>query len=221
MKEKIKIAIVDDDTVYRFFLVQKLDKFEDIEIIISCSNGKELIDDLKIQIPHIVLLDLEMPVMDGLATTKYLRKHYPEIKKIVLTIHDDEDTSVKLIEKGANGFLPKSRDINIIYDAINTVKKTRYYFPELSLENVVIAAKTKKKTHRNNKIKLTDRESEITYWLCEGLNTKEIADKIFLSSRTVEGHAGNLMKKTRVNKLTKFVVYAIENGLNNFKNGRA
>jgi DNA-binding NarL/FixJ family response regulator len=220
MNEKIKIAIVDDDPVYSFFLVEQLNRLEDLDVVFTSSNGKELIDSIKIQIPDVVLLDLKMPVMDGLATVKYLKIHYPEIKKLVLTVHNDEDTSVKLIEKGANGFLSKTRDINIIYNAIQSVIKIRYYFPELSLENVVIAAKSIKKVSRKNKIKLTDRESEITYWLCEGLNTKEIAAKIFVSSRTVEGHIRNLMKKTKVNKLTKFVVYAIENGLNNFKNGK-
>jgi DNA-binding NarL/FixJ family response regulator len=201
MKEKIKLAIVEDNLAYRKFLVKHFSKRQDVEIISEASNGKECIDGLEIQIPGIILLDLGMPVMSGTETVAYLDKNHPEIKILILTVHKEDAILLELIETGVRGFLSKDMEIKEIIKAVYMAHKNHYFLEGLNLKKIVTANKN---THLNN-IKFTDRESEIIKLLCEGFAPKEIANKLFLSTRTVETHIYNVRQKTKTRTLRKLV----------------
>ena len=218
MNEKIKVAIVDDDSAFRFILLHHLSKLEDIVVIHEFSNGMELIDGLKLQLPDIVLLDLEMPVMDGIETTKYLSKYYSNVKKIVMTIHDGEEISINLIEKGVNGFLPKESGLNQIVDAIyNVVVKKQDYFVGKDLKNLILFKAAKSEFVLE--LKLSDRELQILGLVCNGETSQEIAKKLFISKRTVEVHRTNVFQKTKTKNVGHLAKFALHHGLIKYDDG--
>jgi DNA-binding NarL/FixJ family response regulator len=215
MNELIKLAIVDDDEISKEILAIYLQKIKNIKVIITVSNGKELENVLieQKQIPDVVLLDLEMPVMNGKETIEYLSLHYPAIRVLILTVHRDERISNELIEKGANGFLMKGSDMNVIMKAINTVYGCKYYFEEWDLKKIVAIKNEKKDTTLPNGIKFTDIELEVIKLLCKENTNQEISDKLFMSKRTVEGYRSRIYKKTKVSNTAGLVIYAMQYGL--------
>ena len=141
MKEKIKIAIVEDDLAYRKFLVNHFSKRKDVEIVSETSNGKEFIKSLKLQAPDILLLDLETPVMNGLETTTYLQEKYPKIKILILTVYSEDIALLDLIKAGVSGFIFKNKDVRKITRAVNSLKDHKYYLDEIDLKSVTNAQK--------------------------------------------------------------------------------
>src|ERR1700740_3171058 len=158
MNKKIKLALVDDNEFFRQALIDIVHSVKDFKVIIAVSNGKELIKALKKHSPTVVLLDLKMPVMDGIKTTEYLSKHYPDIKILILTVSNDDAVLYNLIEQGANGFLKKGRDMENIIDAIYTVTKHKYYFSGHDLKKIVAANDDNDSTTILSKVNLTKRE---------------------------------------------------------------
>jgi two-component system response regulator DegU len=229
MKETIKLAIVDDNDSYRTILTIYLKKFKYFDIIISCSNGKELIEAMLLQKPDVVLLDLKMSVMSGVETTEYLNKHHPEIKILILTGHGDENISTNLIGKGANVFLLKDNGIEQAADAIYTLFKYEHYFADWSSKKIPNAKNEDIKLVNEDKasdkidvyndveialqeeVLLTEQEKTILKYLCEGLSNKEIADKLHLSLRTIENKRAIMFKKTKTNNIAKLIRFAQEN----------
>jgi len=220
MNELIKLAIVDDDVVFRSVFSIFLRKIENVEVVLNFSNGKELITALASEKrkPDVILLDLQMPVMDGIETTEYLDKHYPDIKILILTVHNDEKISNYLIEKGANGFLKKDGDMNKIMKAINSVYECKYYFEDWDLKKIVNLNKIKNKVKSKSKIKFSKRELEIIKLLFQGYTNKEISTKLHISTRTVEVHRDKVLKKTNSRNIAHFATFAIQNELFDFTN---
>lgn len=213
MDRKIKLAIVDDNEFFRQGLVEIINSVKNLKVVIEVSNGKELIQALKNHKPNVVLLDLKMPVMDGIKTTEYLSKNCADVKILILTVSNDDVVLHDLIEKGANGFLKKGSDMENITDAIYTVMKHKYYFSGHDLKAIVAATQDSDRTSVLDKVNLTKRELEVLKLICRQFTNKEISDKLFISMRTVHGHRNKILRKTKAGNTVGLVTFAIKHGL--------
>ncbi len=217
MKSAIKLAIADDDEIYRKVLIAHINMFKDMEVVLQVANGKELMDALPHSPkPDMILLDLEMPVMGGKETLELLCKAYPTIKVLMLTMHNDDELFNYLIEKGANSFIPKQIGFALIIEAIYTVKKAGYYFANVDLKTIIAAKKTyKQNIDAKDAIVFTNREKEIIQLIYQGYTNKEISDKLFISQRTVDAHRNNILQKAQVRNASSLMAFAIKNNLIN------
>jgi DNA-binding NarL/FixJ family response regulator len=214
VKSKKKIAVVDDQCLFRQGLISLLKEYDKLDVIIEASNGKELLEKMKVKQPDVVLLDLEMPLMDGIETTVSIKSRYPKVKVIILTMHTDDEFIIHLLEKGASGFLPKDKDIEIVVDAIYSVLEKGYYFDErISKAMVKGLVKTKKTNPSFTAHYLSEKEIVIINLICKEYTNKEIADKLFISPRTVDTHRENILLKTGAKNTAGIVMYAVKNNL--------
>ncbi|WP_375448005.1 response regulator [uncultured Fibrella sp.] len=215
---KIKLALVDDHNLFRRGIASILGQVADFELVLEASNGQEFIDKIPRRVPDVVLLDLQMPVLDGTATADYLRDNYPLIKIIVLTMHDEDRMVLHLLEKGVSGYLLKDSDPDEVEKAIRKVMDEGVYLNEF-VSRAMLRKMTNKTTVvkqsalYNSKILLSEREKEVLKLICEGMSTAEISDKIFLSPRTVEGHRLRILEKTGTKNTAGMVAYAFKNDL--------
>lgn len=216
---KIKLALCDDHTLFRVGMSTILSQIHDFELILEAGNGQELIDRIPRKTPDVVLLDLQMPVMDGTATADYLREHHPLIKIVVLTMHDEDRMVLHLLEKGVSGYLLKDAEAGEVEKAIRKVMDEGVYLNEFVSRAMLRRMTNKKDVPRqtgpfyNSKILLSEREKEVLTLICEGLSTNEISEKIFLSPRTVEGHRLRILEKTGTKNTAGMVAYAFKNNL--------
>ncbi len=215
---KIKLALVDDHTLFRQGLATMLRQVHDFELVLEAANGQEFIDKLPRRMPDVVLLDLQMPVMDGPATADYLRDNFPLIKIIVLTMHDEDRMVLHLLEKGVSGYLLKDADTTEVEKAIRKVLDEGVYLTEFVSRAMLRkmtnkATIVKQPTLYNSKILLSEREKEVLKLICEGMSTAEISEKIFLSPRTVEGHRLRILEKTGTKNTAGMVAYAFKNDM--------
>jgi len=211
---QIKIAIVDDHSIFIKGLRTLLKKYNTIKIIMEAENGMDFIEKLKIDVPDIVLLDVDMPKMDGIATTAYLTKQYPNIRVIILTHHNSEEIMLHLIELGARGFLLKNNGIETIIDAIFSVKENGYFFNDKVPRAIVKELMTNKKIiPRFAKVNLTSRESNVLQLIVKEKSNIEIGEELFIDTKTVETHKKNIIKKTGAKNIIGAVMYAVKNGL--------
>jgi DNA-binding NarL/FixJ family response regulator len=208
MKTKIKIAVVDDQQLFRKGLVALLREFEEIEVVIEAASAMELMDKLKIQRPELIVLDYKMPVFNGLQTTEMIRQKYPDIKILILTMFDEGSIITDLVEKGVNGVLLKGCEIDLLIEAIHIIRDNNYYFNEYFPEKL-LPHPERRKDHSL----LSPREIEIIRLLCKELTNKEIATKLFISARTVDGHREKILRKIKAKNVTGIVMYAIRNNL--------
>lgn len=197
----IKIMIVDDHQLFRGGIVSLLSKDEDIEVIGEMSSAEELFAVLENRQPHVVLIDISMEHMDGLEAIRKANTTYPDIKFIVLTMHAEGQYVVKAVRNGAYGYLLKNADENELIEAIHTVFEGKKYFNEeisqLMIGNMAIEGEPHKK--------LSNREMEVLKLVSNGKTTKEIADQLFVSTRTVETHRVNMMKKLNVQNTAELI----------------
>ncbi|AKP53518.1 response regulator [Cyclobacterium amurskyense] len=199
---KIKIAIVDDHQLFRDGIHSLLSKNDDFEILISSENGKDFFDKLKSgNLPEIVLLDLTMPEMNGFEVLIKLKKKYPNIKAIAISMHDDGNYIMQSIRAGAYGYLLKNADEEELLKAIDTVLNGNKYFnQEISQKMINIMS-----LEGVSPKKLSPKEMEILKLIAEGHTTKEIAQNLFISTRTVETHRNNMMKKLEVKNTPELI----------------
>ncbi len=215
-KEKINICVVDDQQLFRQGLISLLKENKQFNILFEAGNGQELFDTLKTKstLPDVILLDIEMPVLDGVETTIRLKTKYPEIKIIILTMHDEEEMIVHLIEKGAHGFLPKNEDIEHVVDAIYAVHQNGYFFNDRISKAMVKGLLNSKKIKPNfNDADLNERELEILRLLCKEHTSPEIGEKMHLSTKTIDNYRLSLIKKLGVKNSIGLVMYAVKKGL--------
>jgi two-component system, NarL family, response regulator DegU len=216
MSETIKIAIADDHALFRRGMVSLLSTIPNFEVEFEAANGQELIDKLAEIKVDMVMMDLKMPVLDGLQATEIIRQRWPDLPIVVISMIDEDHFVTKLLELGANGYLLKDADPDELELAIRTVvAEGIYYGPFLNrIMHRKLLDKTRKKDYDlSNKIHLTARELEVIKHICEGMTTAQIADKIFLSARTVDGHRNSIMEKLGVSNTAGVVVYAVKNQL--------
>lgn len=212
--ELITIAIAEDQALFRAGLIAILKNTHRIQPIFEAENGKELIEKLKERQPHVILLDLEMPVMDGVEAAKHIRKHYPDVRILVLSNHDEDAFIVNMIEIGANGYLLKDAEPKEMEEAIRGVVANKYYFNDRVSQAMVrrLIVKHHIEPTFNQKDDLNEREIEVLRLICQELNSQEIADIILISKRTVEGIRQNLLDKTGAKNTAGLVMFANKHG---------
>jgi DNA-binding NarL/FixJ family response regulator len=213
----IKVAIADDHKIFRSGVINTLIPYDNISFIFEADDGLHLLQIMETQQPDVILMDLKMPNMDGIEATIKVKEKYPDVKIIILTMYEDDNFIVHLVENGANAYLLKNAEPEEIYEAICTTFEKGFYFNE----NVNLAL-LKKVLHKNkqqfkptlkNEIQLNDREQEVLKLICNELTTQEISEQIFLSPRTVEGIRQKLLEKINVKNSVGLVLYAFRNGL--------
>ena len=212
---KIKIAIADDYKIYRDGLKVGLSADDNMEIIVEADNGEDLMKVLETNSPDVILMDLKMPIMDGMEATKLVRKKYPAIKVLVVTMYDDDKFIIHLMENGANGYLLKNAEPDEIIKSIYAVHENGYYFNDVVNKALLkkLVLKNNLKPSFNQNIDLTEREQEVLKMICEEKTAAEIAKEIFLSPRSVEGIRQRLIEKIGVRNTAGLVMFAVKNGL--------
>ncbi|MEJ5996391.1 response regulator transcription factor [Pedobacter sp. Du54] len=209
----IKVAIADDQKLFRRGMAALISSFDEMEIIFEAENGRELLDLCTSESvkPDVIVLDLSMPVLNGLETLKILKEDFPAIRVIILTIHEAENFVLSTIQAGANGYLAKNAEPEEVELAIREVYKNDFHFTieMLELMRTGLVKKTQNALLAQEN-KLTRRETEILILICKQLSSGEIAEKMFLSNRTVEGHRNNLLLKTGSRNTAGLVVYALK-----------
>ncbi|MDY4043205.1 MAG: response regulator transcription factor [Marinifilaceae bacterium] len=210
--DKLKIYLVDDHKLFREGLKLLLSTQKFVHHIYEASNGREFIDNLSFVDCDVVLMDIEMPEMNGIEATIEAMRLRPSLKIIVLSMYGDEQYYYKMIDAGAKGFLLKNSGIDKVVTAIQKVAAGESFFSEELLVNIL-------NNMRDNKAEevdpvdndISERELEILYQVCLGLSNQEIADKLFISKRTVDKHRANLLSKTGCRNTAALVMYAIKN----------
>ncbi|OIV43913.1 response regulator transcription factor [Flavobacterium johnsoniae] len=214
MNTIIKIALVDDEVLFRKGIAFLLQREDNIEIIFEASNGEELVNKLlenEVK-PDIIIMDLKMPVLNGVEATKIIRKSFPEIKIIALTSYDSKSFIANMIQVGAVAYLIKNTTPKDLIKTINEVNKKGFYYNESVLKIIQETIVSSKNSKGNLETSfLSPREIEILQLICLQKTTSEIAEHLFLSPRTVEGHRNNLLLKTESRNIAGLVVYAIQN----------
>ncbi|MDN5202898.1 response regulator transcription factor [Fulvivirgaceae bacterium BMA10] len=215
--KKIKLIIADDHELFRRGITAILEDIPEMEVIDQAENGEHLMEILETKQPDVILMDIKMPVMDGIECTKLIIAKYPEIKVIMLTMHDDEKFITHLVDMGANGYLLKNAEIDEVENAIKTVMMKGFYFNREISEIVLNGLINKRSKHKIRKdtenITLSDREYEVLELICQGFTNAEIGRKLFLSQRTVEGYRYKLLDKVGVKNTAGLVRFALKNGL--------
>jgi DNA-binding NarL/FixJ family response regulator len=211
----IKVVIADDHEIFRDGLKLMLQKQADIDVIAEACDGKELIEMVKQTLPDVIITDVKMPHLDGVAATKHLREHYPSIGIIALTMFDEEDLIIDMLEAGAKGYLLKNADKTEIIEAVHTVANDEPHYCRLTSQKLAsMVAKSKfNLNQKKEKPEFNEREKEIIRYICEGLTNKEIGEKVFLSVRTIEGLRLKIIEKMNVKNTAGIIVYAIREHL--------
>lgn len=216
MTDKIKIAVADDELLFRKGVVFMLEREKDIEIIFEASNGEELVNHLlenENSLPDVILMDLKMPLLNGVEATKKIHKIFPTVKIIALTSYDTKPFILNMIHEGASSYLIKNASPSEMINTIREVALKGFYYNDLIMSIIkdVKNFGTKKATISFEEGNLTVREKEILELICLQKNTNEIAEALFISYRTVEFHRNNLLLKTESKNVAGLVVYAIQN----------
>ncbi|MFN0216170.1 MAG: response regulator [Saprospiraceae bacterium] len=217
--ETIHVAIAEDQSLFRECLVSLLNGFERVRVNIEAANGKDLLEKLKSAnpLPQVVLLDLTMPEMNGLDTTRQLKKSFPDMKIIILSVHSEERHIVHMVGEGVNGYLVKNSEFSEVVQAVQAVHEKGFYFNESVLRAIHSGMGNKHEKSYNPNSPLTARETEILQLVCQEYTTQEIAEKLFLSVRTVDGHRNNLLEKTGARNIAGLVIYALRHDLFEFQ----
>jgi DNA-binding NarL/FixJ family response regulator len=212
--KKIRIAIADDYKIYRDGLKVGLLADENMEVVLEADNGEDLLHALPEAKPDVIIMDLKMPIMDGMEATKQIRKQFNLIKVLVVTMYEDDKFIIHLMEIGANGYLLKNADADEIRKSIYSVHETGYYFNDLVnkalLKKLVLKGV---KPSFNQDVEFTERELEVLKLICEEKTAAEIGKEIFLSPRSVEGIRQRLIEKVGVRNTAGLVMFALKSGI--------
>ncbi len=210
MKDTIDIIIVDDHEIFRNGLKMVLGRLKYAKVVAEAQNGFEFLSLLDTHQPDIVLMDIEMPVMNGIDATQKALERFPDMKIIVLTMFNEDEYIENMLDIGVKGFLIKNINKEMLDRAILTVNNGGSFYSE-ELFNFFTRQVVKEPKKPGEDIKLTRREKEILQLICEGLSNKEIAEALYVSERTVIGHKTNLMAKANCKNTLGLVSYAIRN----------
>lgn len=211
---KIRILVADDHELLREGFHTMLKKQTDIELIGEAENGMELVELAGKLMPDVIITDIKMPRMDGIAATRILTRDYPGIGVIALTMYDEDNLIMEMMDAGAKGYVVKNASKQEIVEAIQTVYgKDSYYCHHTSVKLAeMIATKKRKDLQKAKEPKFTERELDIIALICKGDINKQISKKLNLSVRTVEGYRRSIHEKMEVNNTAGVVVYAIQHG---------
>ena len=209
--EQYSVILVDDHKLFREGLKLLLENLDYIKNVDEAANGKEFLKLVEKQQPDIVFMDIEMPVMDGIAATQQVLKLHPDLNIIALSMYGDENYYTPMINAGAKGFVLKNSGIQDVEAAIHNVISGNNYFSQEILNRLINGIGGKSKTKKSNE--LSEREEEVLFHICKGLSNQEIADTLYLSKRTVDKHRENLLGKTNSKNTAGLVMYAVKNGI--------
>ncbi len=213
--KKLTVVITDDHNLFRKGIAALLSNFDFIGDVFEAANGVELLSMLEVldTLPDVILLDLKMPVMDGVEAHEKIRELYPDLKVIILTMEDDQQYILYLINEGVNGYLFKNAESEEMELAIKRVMEQGFYFSDDISKMVMKSVVNRTKNHNQQKIELTEREQQILELICKEHTAHEIADKLTLSSRTIEGYRTKLLEKTGAKNMAGLVVFAMKHNL--------
>lgn len=212
----IKVAVVDDNIYALRAIEEKLAAFSDIELVCEAQGGKEVIGFLeKNSNLDVILMDIEMPEMSGIQASEEIKRNFPHIKIIIVSMHNEKQLIKKLIDQGADGYLLKNSQQSEVMDAIEKVLKNQPYFSQDVTLSLLDKNQSKigHSAEPMSELQLTDRETEILKLVSQGMTNKEIGDTLNISHRTVDTHRTNLMKKLDVTNVAGLIRFAFKNGL--------
>jgi DNA-binding NarL/FixJ family response regulator len=204
--KKIQVALVDDHQLFRSGINFIISDTDDIEIAFEASNGQEFLNFLENYEPDLVLMDINMPVIDGVEATRRAMETHPDLKVLVLSMFGEVDYYNTMIDLGVKGFILKDIDNDELLDAIRKVYRGGNYFSQELLLQLI------KNKPEEGGVELTRREKEVLELICLGFSNQEISEKLFISQRTVERHRSSLLFKTDSKNSVSLVVFAIKNG---------
>ena len=215
MSNKLRVYIADDHTLFRKAMVNLLKTFKRVSEVKDAENGKELLTLMKYDVPDVAIVDLQMPVMDGSETCQNIIQKYPDVKLIILTMHDSEKYILHMMEMGAHAFLLKNTEPDELERAIYAVVEKDFYHNDIVAS--VLRKNVNDKKHTKNPLlksnELSDREKDIVGLLCQELTNKEIGDRLGLSERTVENHRYRILEKLNLKSTIGLVRYAYDTGI--------
>ncbi len=211
----ISIAIADDEMLFRKGIKLILDDYPKLQIQLEAEDGLDLLDKLTTSetLPDILLLDLKMPKMNGIEVAKIIQKKYPTIRTIVISTHFSRAFIINMVELAAVAYLPKNSQITEVVNTIKAVYKNGFYYNNEVLGIIRESIISKKKPKAKFSLELTNREQEVLQLICEQHTAPEIAEKLFISARTVDGHRNNLLEKLNCRNVAGLVVFALQHQL--------
>ncbi|MFA0088773.1 DNA-binding response regulator [Vibrio sp. 10N.286.49.C2] len=210
MDEPIKVVIVDDHQVVLEGFIARLEREPDINVIATASNGLEAVEVVKVHQPDVVLMDVSMPIMNGIEATQLLKEEMPEAKVLMLTMHDNREYIMKVMQAGAVGYMLKEISAEKMVQAIKTVKQGSTYFCE-SVTQTLFSQEVAPSHSKTNP--LSRREESVLKLVAQGSSSKKIAQMLNISYRTVETHRQNIKHKLDLHSTAELAKYALENGL--------
>ena len=210
MNPKMKVMIVEDHAIFREGLKRVISEMDDVELIGEAENGAMFLEMLKKATPDVVLMDIQMPVMDGIEATEKALKIDPSLKILVISMFGEEEYVYSMVEKGVSGFILKTSGIQDLERAIKKISNGQQYYSE---EIMGLLVKKVRSVDYVEKISFNDKEKEVLRMLCKGFSNNDIADKLFMSVRTVEGYRNKLLQKTGSSNVINLVIYALRNKL--------
>ena len=218
--KKTRIVLIDDHQIVIDGISSVLSDVENYEIVGTANNGRDAIQLVRIAEPELVLMDIDMPIMNGITASKELKKDFPHVKIIILSLHNEKAIIQNLIQIGVDGYLLKNSNKDEVLNAISQVLNGQKYFSSdvtLSLSGLAPSNNIKlTNTDPGNAKKLsslTEREVEILKGIADGMSNREIGEQLFISQRTVDTHRQNIMKKLDVKKVVGLIKFAIKNGM--------
>jgi DNA-binding NarL/FixJ family response regulator len=216
MDKKVNVVIVDDQKIFRKGILLLLIDMPDIKVVAEASNGQEFLDLLGNHEIDLVLMDIKMPVMDGIEATKIALEQYPNLKVLVVSMYGEEEYLVSMLEAGVKGFVLKTVEEEELQRAIKNIVEGKNYFSQELLGTIAksfVNKTTEKKEEEDIVSKLTTREIEVIQMITEGFTIRDIAKKLDISSRTVDGHKTNIFAKTGTQSSVQLVTFAIKHNL--------
>ncbi|MFW6006858.1 MAG: response regulator [Bacillota bacterium] len=205
---KIKILVADDHELVREGICKLLELFEDTEVIDEAGDGLETVSKVRRYFPDLVLLDLNMPRMNGITAIKKIKEISPEIKVLILTIHDEEEYIFEVTRAGAEGYIQKDINPEDLHQSIKKVMDGDTVFPASVEKNI------EESTEGEDIIEeLSDREHQVLELLAQGMSNKELAEELYISEKTVKNHVSNILRKLSVNDRTQAVILGLKKGL--------
>jgi DNA-binding NarL/FixJ family response regulator len=206
-KITIKIAVIDDHTLFRNGVASLMNEFVEIDVLFEAANGQQLQALLKKHpLPDVVLMDINMPVIDGYNATSWLKSNHPSVKVLALSMYEDDKAVLKMIRNGACGYVLKEASPVYLLEAIKTVYLKGIYINELVTGKLLQLVR-----NPNEELQLTIKETEFLKLCCSELTYKEIADKLFVSPRTVDNYRESLFMKLQLKSRSGLILYAIQN----------
>lgn len=216
MPDKILISITDDQTLFREGLINLLNQQNNIEVLHETENGKDLLIAFERAKPDVALIDMDMPEMNGMELNKKIQQDYPEVKVIILSVHNHPSIIAQMIQAGADAYLEKNCGLKELTHTIAKVHENGFYINRQVMEAIQLTSEIRQKAIQNLNqlnLQLTEREQQVLNMICRELSTQEMSERLFISPRTVEGHRQNLLLKTGCRNTAGLVLFAIRNNM--------